>query len=850
MFKVHLRYPLVFLLGIILTLDANSQYFPSRQYTTTDGMPSPGVFDITQSANGVMWFMTKSGPMYYNAKEWVTFPDSLNLPSSNNSKIVSSGNNIWVAGLSDTTLSIQYFSDQWYKISPPFESQNLYYDISFNVCENNGAKRVLLGNKNRLWIYHTDDKTWKRFSFDGQRVNDIRTIGDQCLVTTSDGVFQYKNDTLEVFRLPYDQLPNKTILTLTKSNDKIHLLGSDWYAEVINNNIELLIEGVGLSEAPKGYQSSLVVNDDVVLFGAHTPARIIDRKNKTWNDLPIGGEIVNIGSTRIFKDQESNIWVSDSRGLFKFNILRFVNYNKNSGLVENEVSAIKELSNGLMLVANPRQLNVMDGNSIENIRLGSEGDLGYRVLDIEEDPQLKEVYMANSIGGLLIYKNDQFSKPIQTINFDRLRPTSVERHRDKLYVTGYYGLYEFINRKLQIVDSLTSIRNIISLGDKLALLSNSRGVYLYDGNSFTHYSSKNFDLNSVYDIVIYKGDTLLATRDGIGIARNGVISHALKYTQKYPTYSLLVDRKGRLWGGTDRGIFMFDNDRSTFFGVNEGLAGREVNRNAFLEDNNENIWIGTESGASVFKGGRTSQELNLNVEVTGIISGKGKTLTRSNEIALPYDDNEMRITFQCASYVNEDKINFRYRIGQSGKKWVKLSNAQNDIIFRNLSYGEASFEIQARYGLEAWGPVTSFDFIVLKPFYLKWWFIALALIAVFITGRTIFYFRYLYLIRQKEKLKREVQARTKEISELNENLEEKVIQRTRELEEKNKRLQEYAYINAHYLRGPLTKIMSVLHLQKLERETQINKKYIEILQEAVDELDEVIHSITDRLDLD
>lgn len=86
-----------------------------------------------------------------------------------------------------------------------------------------------------------------------------------------------------------------------------------------------------------------------------------------------------------------------------------------------------------------------------------------------------------------------------------------------------------------------------------------------------------------------------------------------------------------------------------------------------------------------------------------------------------------------------------------------------------------------------------------------------------------------------------------EIRRLNESLEERVNERTLKLEEQNKILMEYAYINAHLLRGPLCRIQGLQQLMTFvsaEERPQI----IEMMQVATGELDQVIKRITNSLE--
>jgi signal transduction histidine kinase len=82
----------------------------------------------------------------------------------------------------------------------------------------------------------------------------------------------------------------------------------------------------------------------------------------------------------------------------------------------------------------------------------------------------------------------------------------------------------------------------------------------------------------------------------------------------------------------------------------------------------------------------------------------------------------------------------------------------------------------------------------------------------------------------------------------NQHLEERVLERTEELEIKNKKLTEYAFINSHLLRGPLSRILGLVHLLNLTELTDREKELISHLNTAGDELDEVISKINKAID--
>lgn len=76
-------------------------------------------------------------------------------------------------------------------------------------------------------------------------------------------------------------------------------------------------------------------------------------------------------------------------------------------------------------------------------------------------------------------------------------------------------------------------------------------------------------------------------------------------------------------------------------------------------------------------------------------------------------------------------------------------------------------------------------------------------------------------------------------------LEVKVAARTMALEKQKDQLAEYAFINAHLLRQPLTQILGLIPLIQMASTTVERDTYLELLSRSSNRLDEVIHQIRD-----
>ena len=147
------------------------------------------------------------------------------------------------------------------------------------------------------------------------------------------------------------------------------------------------------------------------------------------------------------------------------------------------------------------------------------------------------------------------------------------------------------------------------------------GVYRYDGRSFTNFTMKDgLDTNQILSIIEdqigniwfgsrngvcrYDGQTI--TRVPITITNNFYPSTSTKINprEKNAVWSIMKDKMGNIWFGTDEGVYCFNGEKFTNFLDNptilnkSGLTMKSVQ--CMLEDKNGNIWFG--SGPMAFEG--------------------------------------------------------------------------------------------------------------------------------------------------------------------------------------------------------------------------------------------------------
>jgi signal transduction histidine kinase len=93
----------------------------------------------------------------------------------------------------------------------------------------------------------------------------------------------------------------------------------------------------------------------------------------------------------------------------------------------------------------------------------------------------------------------------------------------------------------------------------------------------------------------------------------------------------------------------------------------------------------------------------------------------------------------------------------------------------------------------------------------------------------------------------ELKQKGEHISKINQNLEKRVSERTSEIRFQKRQIEEFTYLNAHKLRGAISRIVGLSNLQKNESSSIENEKLSEMIDQSAREADEVLKEITTKL---
>jgi ligand-binding sensor domain-containing protein len=434
----------------------------------------------------------------------------------------------------------------------------------------------------------------------------------------------------------------------------------------------------------------------------------------------------------------------------------------------------------------------------------------------------------------------------------------------------------------------------------LLVSSNTGGLNLLspDGQITNLTRSYNLKTNITYNARRDRqGATWIATSDGLIRLANGT-SHTFTHADGIPhesIFDVLEDNLGQLWMPSARGIIRVSKQQ-----LEEYIAGTLINIEWKVFDKNNELRKSECTGASnMFK---DSQGHLWFLMLDGIVSVNPASITVNTRLPevfiekLIVDDQSLEVTEKTQLEAGTQRIlihymgvnldypgttRYRYKLANFDKEWIE---AGTDIqaVYTNLGYGTYTFQVIASNNDGIWNEKgAQLTFTIAPHFYETWYFsFGMVLLSVLILYAYVRW-RINDINHRAKVLEQMVDDRTRMISEqrdelialneeltasqdqildqrdslarkneeiaaINTNLEKLVAERTHVLEQQNLKLSEYAFINAHEIRGPLASILGLIHLFELTNDPKEQNELLTHLKKSSVELDKIVRA-TNRM---
>ena len=323
---------------------------------------------------------------------------------------------------------------------------------------------------------------------------------------------------------------------------------------------------------------------------------------------------------------------------------------------------------------------------------------------------------------------------------------------DTIWAVAENGLYKIVtdHGRLAINHSQSSVIDHLSLLDAYA---DNNGIFWLATNGEG----------------LYRWDRKANTFQQFNIA-NGFPSDVL--------YRIEADAHNNLWISSDYGLIRFDKKTFTVktYTTADGISHNEFNRTSSFKAKDGRLFFGGIDGINAFDPKdfiADTSLLDVPLSITAFsqfIGSQNKLVNKSSEllntsqITLAPKDQFFTLEFQLLDYTKDEAERYAYKIEGVDKDWNYIN--ENSIRISGLPYGKFMLHVKAQNREGAWSKSElNIPLIVLKPFYLEWWFITLLALLVVLLVYWIIRSRTKQLAAEKIKLEKTVNERTAQLKQ-------------------------------------------------------------------------------------
>lgn len=312
-------------------------------------------------------------------------------------------------------------------------------------------------------------------------------------------------------------------------------------------------------------------------------------------------------------------------------------------------------------------------------------------------------------------------------------------------------------------------------------------------------------------------------------------------------YAVYEDDFGNLWMSSDYGIVRFNKAsyKAKAYLPADGITHHEFNRIAHFQDESGSIYFGSLNGLTIFDPKDFQEEsiLKMPVKITdfqqmdgerNMLINKTNELLKNRKITLKPNDGFCRLQFAMLDYRNPELVRFAWKTEGLDDNWNHIN--ENFIRIIGLPYGKYTIKIKGQSATGEWSQnELHLPVVVLRPFYLKSWFLSICAIGAL----AVFIFLYKWRIRQ-------LKNRASQLNKLVKDRTRTIEQQTEELRQLDKLKSRFFSNVSHELRTPLTLILGPLEdtLKKSNLDTR-ETTFLQLAHQNAKKLLKLVNSILD-----
>jgi signal transduction histidine kinase len=555
------------------------------------------------------------------------------------------------------------------------------FGISSCIVKNNFI--WIGGSKGTLYQYDLDQhKMINTFRIGDAQISGIIPFSDSTLLLANYGgslvtfsTNQYRIEESFLLMPLGDCEPVTALVRPYIDQDSTLWTGSDgqgvYYYNLTKRKFKTWLQGINVTKLIP-YKG-----DTIIVLTRRSGILLIDGKGQVirqWPRLPNQAEIFSV-KTGILMDQDNLVFTNhDHVYLLNIpqNVIRILNVSGYNGRLYAE--QIDRLSNGKIVAA-------LDGNSLYEVTLNNQ-TLQFapyfpghpdakQILNFKQDDQAN-LYLSNDDANIIVFKADDVTK---THVYDATIPLS--------------------GGVLSIADKPNS--------DEI-YLTNSKGIFLI--NKMTKSFTQVIDKDSFFQTTIYTAE---------------------------------LDAENKIWLSTNKGLMEYDpaTNKAHVFSKMDGVQEWEYNSNASLVTGDGHMYFGGINGLNYFHPGEVKlsqrrapvyvSELKINDKP----DARYRVAQYVFDVDLPYWKNTISLKFHSIDNADPDAARVKYILKGADADTLISEGPEAIVRYLNLRPGDY---VLSMVGVNSDGVANAepkeIHISIRPPFWMTWWFITLAFLAL------------------------------------------------------------------------------------------------------------------------
>jgi ligand-binding sensor domain-containing protein/signal transduction histidine kinase len=242
--------------------------------------------------------------------------------------------------------------------------------------------------------------------------------------------------------------------------------------------------------------------------------------------------------------------------------------------------------------------------------------------------------------------------------------------------------------------------------------------------------------------------------------------------EQLPVGAILEDAHGNIWASTTGGITRVEPDtgRSKSYGAKDGLLDGTYFIGSAVRGADGELHFGGGNGMTSFDPDaiRDNPYAPVVVITDFWVFNRPRPLDGGPDAAraveLGYRDSVFTLEFAALHYADPQSNRYAYRLRGFDQDWTEADASKRFATYTNLDPGNYLFEVRAANKDGIWSEKPAqLAITITPPYWRTWWFRLLATAIVLGGAALVYRLRVRVLVRQTERLERQVGARTAEL---------------------------------------------------------------------------------------